>query len=146
MVTQGKISQGLEMLEEGRQLLLDNERFFSLHIVEFTLAQVYFQIATRARKISLLDTLKNIGFMIKKLPFARRKAEYYLNNIIEVGREVGATSILQGQAYLDLGILHKLNGKIDQARTCLGEAVQIFEKCESEMCLQQARETLASMR
>lgn len=133
------------MLEEGRQVLIDNERLFSLHIIEFTLAEVYFQIATRARKIGFFDTLKNIGFIIKKLPFARRQAECYLNNIIEVGREVGATSILQGQAYLDLGLLHKLNGRIDQARTCLSEALTIFEQCESEACLKRVKEALASL-
>ena len=145
LITRGKISQGLKMLEEGRQLLIDNRRLFSLHIIEFTLAEVYFQIATRARTISFLDALKNIGFIMKKLPFARRKAECYLNNIIMVGREVGATGILQGQAYLDLGLLHKLNGRIDQARTCLGEALKIFEQCESELCLKRAKEALASM-
>jgi len=145
LITRGKISQGLKMLEEGRQLLIDNGRLFSLHIIEFTLAEVYFQIATRARTISFLDALKNIGFIMKKLPFARRKAECYLNNIVMVGREVGATGILQGQAYLDLGLLHKLNGRIDQARTCLGEALKIFEQCESEMCLKRAKEALASM-
>jgi len=53
------------MLEEGRQILIDNERLFSLYIIEFTLAEVYFQIATRARTIRFVDALKNIGFIMK---------------------------------------------------------------------------------
>ncbi len=145
LVARGRISQGLKMLEDGRQVFLENGRLFSLYIIEFTLGEIYFQIATRARTLSFVDAVKNLGFIMKELPFAGRKAENYLNKTIKVGREVGAKGILQGQAYLDLGLLHKLKGRKDQARACLGEALQILEQCESEIYLQRAQEALASL-
>ena len=97
------------------------------------------------RILRFVDVVKNLGFIITGLPFAGRKAESYLNKTIEVGREVGVQGILQGQAYLDLGLLHKMNGRKEQARACLGEALQILEQCESEIFLQRAQEALASL-
>jgi class 3 adenylate cyclase/tetratricopeptide (TPR) repeat protein/ABC-type dipeptide/oligopeptide/nickel transport system ATPase component len=145
LVARGRISQGLKMLEDGRQQFLENGRLFSLYILEFTLGEIYFQIATRARTLGFVDLVKNLGFIIKGLPFAGRNAESYLNKTIQVGREVGMQGILQGQAYLDLGLLHKLNGRKEQSRACLGEALQILEQCESEIFLQRAQEALASL-
>jgi hypothetical protein len=51
-----------------------------------------------------------------------------------------------GMAYLDLGLLHKTKGRTGKARECLSEAIRVFEKCEIETYLKQAREALASLR
>ena len=46
---------------------------------------------------------------------------------------------------MDLGLLHKEKKRSDQARECISEAIKIFEECEAEVYLQQAKETLASL-
>ncbi|MGC2692974.1 MAG: hypothetical protein WA228_09785, partial [Desulfobaccales bacterium] len=86
-----------------------------------------------------------LGFIITILPFARRRAEAYLNKITQVGREVESQGFVQGQALLNLGCLHRLNGKAASARECFSEAQQIFERCTSETHLQLAREALAAV-
>jgi tetratricopeptide (TPR) repeat protein len=109
------------------------------------LGKVYSQIAQGGggkKNISFL--LKNIGFLIKTVPFAARKAEEYLHKAIETSKEIGAKSVL-GQAYLDLGKLHKAKGRLADARTCISQAVQSFEECEADVYLKQAREVLASL-
>ena len=51
-----------------------------------------------------------------------------------------------GMAYLDLGLLHRVKGKTEQAKKYLSEAIQIFEQSEAEGFLKQAKEALASLR
>ena len=62
----------------------------------------------------------------------------------EVAKEIGAKGI-EGQALLDLGYLHKVKGRTDKARDYFSRAIKIFEECEAEMFLKQAKEALASL-
>jgi len=87
---------------------------------------------------------KNIGFLIKTIPFAHRKAEGHLTKAIETAKEIGAKSIL-GQAYLDMGRLHQTKGKTDEARKYISDAVRLFEECEADVFLKQAKEALAAL-
>jgi tetratricopeptide (TPR) repeat protein len=88
---------------------------------------------------------KNIGFLIKNVPFASKKAEEHFNRAIGVAKEIGAKGML-GTAYLDLGLLHKSKKRIEEAKRCISEAIQLFEQCEMEEFLKQAKEALASLR
>ena len=87
---------------------------------------------------------KNIGFLIKNVPFASRKAEGHFNKAIEVAKEIGAKGLL-GQAYVDLGLLHKTKKRTDKARDCISEAIELFKKCEADGFLKQAEDALASL-
>jgi hypothetical protein len=46
-----------------------------------------------------------LGFILKEVPFARRKAETYLRKIIQVGQEIGASGFMQSHAALNLELL-----------------------------------------
>jgi len=87
---------------------------------------------------------KNIGFLVKNVPFAGKKAEDHFNKAIEVSKEIGAKMCL-GRAYLDLGLLHKAKNRTSLASECISEAIQLFEKCHAGIYLQQAREALVSL-
>jgi len=93
---------------------------------------------------SISTLARNIGFVIREVPFAARKAEGHFNEAIEAANEAGFKSIL-GQAYLNLGLLHKLKGRTDKARDCISKALGIFEQCDAELYVKQAREALASL-
>jgi hypothetical protein len=67
-----------------------------------------------------------------------------LHTAIETAKEIGSKSVL-GQAYFDLGKLHKAKGRLPEARTCISQAVQSFEECEADVYLKQARDALASL-
>jgi hypothetical protein len=58
-----------------------------------------------------------------------------------VAKEIGAKNIL-GQAYFNLGQLHKFKGKTDKAGECLSEAISAFAECEAEIFLNQAHSAL----
>jgi hypothetical protein len=112
--------------------------------MNYTLGKFYLQIFQRAGPKSLSFLFKNISFLAKTIPFADRKAEAYFNKTIEVSKETGAKSIL-GQTYLDLALLHKTKNRSNQARECISEAIQLFEKCEAGVYLKQAKEIQASL-
>jgi tetratricopeptide (TPR) repeat protein len=145
LVAKGRLSRGIKILEKDLRIFEDNGRFFSLYVIETAVAEIYFRIAIRAQALNLMGVIKNLGFIITILPFSRRRAEAYLNKIIQVGREVESQGFVQGQALLNLGCLRRLNGKTASAQECFAEALQILERCTSETYLQQAREALASV-
>jgi tetratricopeptide (TPR) repeat protein len=81
---------------------------------------------------------------LKNVPFAAKKAENHFQKAIEVAQEIGAKGLL-GQVKLDLGLLYKVNGNPDNARKCISDAIQLFEECEADIYLKQAREALAAL-
>jgi tetratricopeptide (TPR) repeat protein len=63
---------------------------------------------------------------------------------IGVAKEIGAKGVL-GQAYLNLGLLHRAKGRTEQAQKCILDAIELFEQCEVEAFLKQAKEALGSL-
>jgi class 3 adenylate cyclase/tetratricopeptide (TPR) repeat protein len=145
LIAKGQMSQGLKLLEEGQRECLENQWRTVYARSEYVLGKVYSQIAEGSGPISLSTMAKNMGFLIKNVPFASKKAEEHFSRAIEVAKEIGAKGTM-GMAYLDLGLLYKMKGKTEQARKCISEAIQIFEQCEAEGFLKQAKEALASLR
>ena len=96
------------------------------------------QIVQGAAPISLSIIFKNIGFLVKNVPFAGRKAEIHLRKAIECAKQMGAKGIL-GQAYLDLGLLHKIKKKKDESKKYLSKAISLFEECEADLYLKKAK-------
>jgi tetratricopeptide (TPR) repeat protein len=144
LIAKGQMSQGLALIREAQQTLSENQRRGQYTLTEYSLGKVYSQIAEGAGPVSLSIMAKNIGFLIKNVPFASRKAEKHFSRAIEVAKEIGMKGQM-GMAYLDLGLLHKTKKRTEQARRCISEAIQLFEQCEAEFYLKQAREALASL-
>jgi tetratricopeptide (TPR) repeat protein len=145
LIAKGQMSEGLKLLEEGQRECLENQRRPLYAFSEYVLGKVYSQIAEGSGPISLSKMAKNIGFLVKNVPFASKKAEEHFNRAIEVAKEIGGKAIM-GRAYLDLGLLYRTKGKPEQAKKCISEAIQVFEQCEKEGFLKQAKEALASLK
>jgi tetratricopeptide (TPR) repeat protein len=111
LMAQGRYSLGMKMITEAVRVFTEKGRFVSLYFVEFALAEIYFQMATRSQRLGFWPIVKNLGFILKEVPFARRKAETYLRRIIQVGQEIGASGFMQSHAALNLELLNRLNGK-----------------------------------
>ena len=143
-VAQGHMSRGLTMIEE--EMGRSKERGAKYYIImgDFILGRIYKQIAEGAGPLSPAMIAKNIGFLLKNVPFAAKKAESHFQKAIELAQEIGAKGVL-GQVSLELGLLHKIKGRTDEARKCISDAVRLFEECEADGFLKQAREELASL-
>jgi class 3 adenylate cyclase/tetratricopeptide (TPR) repeat protein len=144
LITKGNLAEGMRILNNVQRFHLENEYRYRYSVGEYMLGKVYLQMIQRAGAKSFSLIIKNIGFLVKNVPFASKKAEGHLNKAIEVAKEIGAKGIL-GQAYLDLGFLHMSKKKTDKARECISMAVQLFEKCQADVYLKQAKEALASL-
>jgi class 3 adenylate cyclase/tetratricopeptide (TPR) repeat protein len=145
LITKGDVARGIKIVESIIQQYLENGSRWKYAVANYMLGRVYSQMAQGGGgEKSLSFVLKNIGFLIKTFPYAARKGEGYLQTAIETAKEMGAKSVL-GQAYLDLGKLHKAKGRLADARTYISQAVQSFEECEADVYLKQARDALASL-
>ncbi len=143
-LAKGEMNQGLRMIEEGRRVSLENQIKSQYIMYEYILGKVYLQMVQGEGTKSASVLAKNIGFIVKNVPFASKKAENHLTAAIEVAEDIGAKGIL-GQVYLDLGLLYKAKKRKEQARKCFSEAIQVFEQCEAEVYLKQAKEALVSL-
>jgi class 3 adenylate cyclase/tetratricopeptide (TPR) repeat protein len=144
LLAKGQMSQGLKILKEGQKVFSENQEMSSYALYEYIVGKIYMQFVEKSAPISLKTMAKNIGFLIKNLPFASRVAEEHFNKAIEIAKEIGAWGIL-GQTYFDLGLLHKLNKRTKHARECISEAIKIFEECETNLLLKKAKDALVSL-
>ncbi len=143
-IAKGHMNRGLKMLDEVQRACLENQRKLLFAQSEFILGKLYLSIVEGSGPRSLSIMTRNIGFLIKTVPFASKKAETHFEQAIEIAKEMGATGLMS-QTYFDLGLLYKAKGRIGQARKCLSQAIQLFEQCEAETYLKQAKEALASL-
>ena len=143
LIAKGHMKQGTELLEKAQKTLLKNQRKPQYALSEYILGEVNSQIAT-GPKPSLSIMAKNLGYLVKNVPFATKKAEKKFNKTIELFKEIGAKGLL-GQVYLSLGLLYKATKRTDQARQCISKSIDIFRECEAEAYLKQANEALDSL-
>jgi tetratricopeptide (TPR) repeat protein len=144
LLTKGKLTKGIKVLDEVSEAFLKNGSMWNYITTERILSTIYLQVVLGEGPKRLPFLAKNIAFFIKSVPRAPEKADYHLQKVIETAKEIGAKSIL-GQAYLDLGLLHKAKGRAERAREYITESIQIFKQCEADVFLKQAKEALASL-
>jgi tetratricopeptide (TPR) repeat protein len=140
----GQMNQGLKMVEEVRDAYQKNKRRGTLALPEYILGKVYLQIVEGENLPSFSILARNIGFIVKNVPAAAKKAEEHFKRAIALAKEVGTNNYM-AMAYLDLGFLHKAKKRTEQAKECISQAIELFEKGKAEVYLQQAKEVLASL-
>jgi tetratricopeptide (TPR) repeat protein len=144
LIANGQMSDGLKRLKEALMTSYENHRKPLIATFEYSLGQVYLQIVTKTAPISFSIMAKNVGFLLKNVPSAGKKAEDHFKKAIEVAKEIGANTSL-GAALLYLGLLYKARGRSDEAGECLTEAIEIFERCELETLVNRAKEALGAL-
>jgi class 3 adenylate cyclase/tetratricopeptide (TPR) repeat protein len=143
-ITKGRISYGLNAIKKSQQSCLNNQNNLFYYISEYVLGKIYSEIANPSGSMQISTMLKNLGFLVKNVPLASKKAEYHFNKAIETARKIGANGYL-GLTYFDLGVLHNVKKRKDEANECISEAVKLFEQCGADVYLKKAKEVLASL-
>ncbi|MDD1750903.1 MAG: AAA family ATPase, partial [Methanothrix sp.] len=144
LILKGNLSKGLKMIEEAKDTFIKSERKWAAARSDYNFGVIYSQLAGGGQKPSFSLVAKNIVFLLKNIPFAAKKAEDYFQEAIRQYTELGSKGHL-GRAFLDLGRLHKMKGRTDQARKYISDAIKLFDECEAEGFLKQAKEELASL-
>ena len=143
LIRKGEMPKGLQMIEDVRNSSIDKNWGYGIAFTEYVLGKFYLQIAYGERPGNV-SIIKNVGFLVKNVPFASKKAEEFLNKAVETANRFGAKGI-QGAAYMDLGNLYRIKKRNDRAKECVLEAAHIFEKIEAEVHLKNAQESLVDL-
>jgi tetratricopeptide (TPR) repeat protein len=143
-VASGRMNDGMKIILEIRNEFQKNERRYDCALSEYLLGSIYCQIALGEGHVSLSTIINNLGFLLKNLPYAAKKAENHLNEAIVLADKFEAMGI-KGQALLDLGRLYAGKKRIKEAKDCLMKAIETFELCEIETFKQKAQDTLAAL-
>jgi class 3 adenylate cyclase/tetratricopeptide (TPR) repeat protein len=144
-VSQGNLNKGLRAVEYAAKVFLESDSRYRYAAANQTIGKVYARIVMGENERSLSLIAKNIGFLVKNVPSAGKKAESYFGEAIKVAGKIGAKGIL-GQAYLDLGRLHRAKNRKTQATECFEKAVEALAACGAVTYLEQAEEALASLK
>ena len=140
----GNLSGGIKNLHRLKAYFFENSQKWSAASAEYILGNIYFQLIQNEAPKDFRVIVKNIGFLIKTLPFAAKKSERHYLAAIKAAKEINAKGIL-GQSCLDLGLLYKIKKRNDEARQYISNAVKIFEECGAYAFLEQARQALKSL-
>jgi tetratricopeptide (TPR) repeat protein len=145
LIALGNMKEGVALNKRAMHAFLESKSLWRYATGNYLIGRVYSKIAQgggEKRDFSFL--IKNMGFLIKTVPFAYKRAEEHLNIAIKTAGEIGAIGIL-GQTYFELGQLHMAKGKTEKARECITLAIDAFEKCETDVFLKQARDALLAL-
>jgi tetratricopeptide (TPR) repeat protein len=144
LIGKGNLNQGLGILQNNMQVSLDAGLRFLYCVLQQMLGRVYLTIACGEGSRSFSFMAKNIGSLLRHVPFASKKAEYHFNKAIETAEETGCNHVA-GTSYLDLGLLHKAKGRKEKAQESLSKAIKLLGQCGAEVYLKQAQEALDSL-
>ena len=111
---------------------------------EHLLGRFYLKLVDRSGPLKFSFITKNIGFLLKTIPFADKKSEKHLKNAIEICNEIGCNMVL-GPAMFDLGLLQKAKKRNTKAIEYFKQAIEIFRRFNNEGYLDQAEEALNSI-
>jgi class 3 adenylate cyclase/tetratricopeptide (TPR) repeat protein len=143
-VAKGNLSRGTRTLKEGQRRWKSNNCRYRYALGSYIIGSLYRHMAEGGGSLGIMKLARNIGFLLKDYPQAARESELYLMEAIHACDEIGAMGV-KGNACLELGLLKRAKGKKDEAKRWLSQAVELFERCEVDNYLQQARNALATL-
>jgi len=141
----GNMRRGFKMIHEAIDFCHENGLMYWKAQLLNASGQIYLKIVDQSAKVNLGVMIKNVGFLLKNVPMADKKGQEYFNETLKIANKIGAKGI-EAVVYLNLGRLHKIKKRTDQARDCFFHAIELFEECEAETYLKQAIDELESMK
>jgi tetratricopeptide (TPR) repeat protein len=144
LIARGNLSRGIKNLHRLQADFSENGQKYFFAVGESILGNIYIQMIKSKTPKDFKVIAKNIGFLMKTVPLAAKKAERHYRAAIETANEIGAKGVL-GQSYLGLGHLCKIKKRNDEATQYISNAIDIFEECGAYAFLEQARQALESL-
>lgn len=143
LIIDGRMAEGMKLIDQSIQWFEEVRDVQTAEFVKFVKGKVYLNIAT-GPKPPLGVMLRNAAFILRHAPVAGKRAEHLFSSAATHFGAIGATG-RRAQALLDLGTLYRHQRRKSEARQCLKEAVEIFERVGATAFLQQARHGLAEV-
>jgi len=128
-ITEGKMAYGLDRLIKIQDTCLERGNKTFWLVIELIIGQIYLEMIA-GPKPSIGILFRNVGFLLKNVPIAAKRAEFHLNNTVETAKEIGSLGFM-GQAYFSLGRLYKAKKRIESAKEQFLNALRVFKECEA---------------
>jgi tetratricopeptide (TPR) repeat protein len=143
-IVNGDLNSGYKELEKAHLVFRKNDSKYFCAMMDNIFGNVLLNIAENSAPEYFASMAKNIDFPIQNLPDVVEKAEVHFRESIEISTEI-RTKFLLAQTYFSLGLLHKFKKKSAEARKNISNAIQIYERMDSEGFLKQAKAALATL-
>jgi tetratricopeptide (TPR) repeat protein len=134
----------MNLLEYSRNRCHVCHRKGIIPVVDLTIGNLFLEISKGEQTVSVVSVLKNIGFVLKNAIFSGKRAEEYFSKAIKYAEKIGAVGI-QGQAYLGLGSLCRVQKKYHLAEIYLNRSIDIFGEINAIVFLEQANNELKKL-
>lgn len=134
----------MKALEAVKADLLANGYVFFHLSAEHAHGTVYLRMVEGGDSMGLITLAKNLPFLVTNLPFADSKARKHLEEAVRLAESIQA-KVQLAQTLLNLGLLHRAKNRTLKALEALSEAARLFEECEADAYLRQAREAIDSL-
>ncbi len=144
MTALGMMSKGYTLITEAYNETKQMKWYAMRTIQEHTLGKFYLQITEAREPMKLSVIIKNIGFIVKQVPFAKKKAEKHILESIRLADKLGFKNIL-GQAYINLGILHKSRNRQTEAKQSFMKAIDLLDRIDAKQHHFYAKKLLSNM-
>jgi len=144
LIALGKMNQGMSLMDIASKMIEKSQRKGCEVFYEYVMGKT-FAIMETGPKPSIGIMARNIGFIMKNVPTASKKALEHFNRAIELSNEIGMRGTL-GLSYFDLGLFYKSKKHTEKAREALSNAIRVFKEIGAETNLKNAEEVLESLR
>jgi tetratricopeptide (TPR) repeat protein len=144
MATLGDLSGGTKWIERAAEQNLSNGNTHGAGMSYNALGEIYMQIATGKEKPTLDVLRKNIGFLLRTIPFATTKAIQCFDKAAEIGTEYNMYG-LAAMAYLNKGKALMVKKKRNEARAALQKAKDAMSNLEWKAMDEKVNAALAQL-
>ena len=126
LVLSGRLAAGIRWIENAirQAVIIGNAGIPATG--HMALGEIYLEMVLGDKRLPLRVLLRNLGFIAKAFPFARRRARRHLEEAVRRARDADLPGIL-ARSLFDLGVLGKVSRRFDEARRCLEEAHTLAE-------------------
>jgi class 3 adenylate cyclase/tetratricopeptide (TPR) repeat protein len=141
LVANGRMAEGIRMIEEGRANLLRAGAVVHYGLAGILMASIYQELAGGSERPGLSVIMSNIRFLARNIMVAGRKSEAHFRDAIGVLDKAAATNYT-AWARLGLGKLLAEQRRPEEAREVLLEAIALYETCDIKADRAAAQELL----
>lgn len=144
MVMAGDMASGIRLIEDSTERIAGWGQTIARAYGHVTLGAVYLEMATGKELPPPAVILRNLGFLLRTLPFAAAKARRHLEAAVAECRRLDAPYYLAA-SLTSLGRLHKAKGRPGEAKACFEEARPIAKAVDMPALVDQIDAAVADL-
>jgi len=143
-IIEGRMNKGFETLGDAVTWAQKDGMHCFLPSFEYFFGFIYLNIVQGKGPKGLTIMAKNIGFIIKNVPVAAKKAEAHLQTAVNLATDFKQEGVL-ALAYFGLSQLYIIKKRGGVAREFILKAIEVFDKIGADTYLNQAKNVLAQL-